>query len=143
MDVDVRVARVAEIDPLTLYGILRLRADVFVVEQACAYLDPDGRDIEPGTYLLWVEAGGEVVATLRVLAEAGGAHRIGRVATARSHRRRGLANRLTERALDLTGADVVLDAQRDVVPFYERFGFRVDGDEFVEDGIPHVPMRRP
>ena len=58
----------AEIEPRTLYGILRLRAEVFVVEQACAYLDLDGRDLEPATRQLWIEAeAGAVIATARVL----------------------------------------------------------------------------
>ena len=140
----VRAAPLAEIDPVTLYRILRLRTDVFVVEQACAYPELDGRDAEPGAVQLWVEQDGAVPATLRLLRDAGGAARIGRVATAREARGAGLAARLMHEALRLAGgAEVALDAQSPLTGWYERFGFAADGPEFVEDGIPHVPMRRP
>lgn len=126
-----------------LYALLRLRAEVFVVEQACVYLDPDGRDLEPATRHLWVEdeGTGEVLATLRVLAEPDGAASIGRVVTAPAQRSRGLAAALVERALEPpTPRPVRIDAQSHLVAWYGRFGFVVDGDEFVEDGIPHTPM---
>ena len=138
----IRDRAAAELDAVTLYKILELRVDVFVVEQQCAYAELDGRDLEPSARQVWVEAGGEVIATLRVLDD-GGALRIGRVATAPSARSGGHAGRLMERALDLAGdRDVVLDAQSYLQGWYERFGFVRSGDEFVEDGIPHVPMRR-
>lgn len=141
---DVHDAALDELDPGTLYRILALRGAVFVVEQDCAYLDPDGRDAEPGARLLWVERDGEVVATLRLLADANGAVRIGRVATAASVRGDGLAGRLMTRALELAGPrTVVLDAQSYLVDWYARFGFVPSGAEFLEDGIPHVPMQRP
>lgn len=139
---DVRDARAADLDITTLYKILKLRVDVFVVEQACAYPELDGRDLEPGARQLWIERAGDVVATLRVLDE-GASLRIGRVATATSARSAGLAGRLMQRALELAGdRAVVLDAQSYLARWYEGFGFVRDGDEFVEDGIAHVPMRR-
>ncbi len=133
-----------EIDARTLYRILALRSRVFVVEQECAYLDIDGRDLEPGARQLWVERDGEVLATLRLLREPDGSGRIGRVVTAPHARGTGLAAELMNRALELAGpVDVVLDAQSHLAGWYERLGFVRDGAEFVEDGIPHVPMRRP
>ena len=80
-------------------------------------------------------------ATLRVLAEPGGERRIGRVATVRAARGAGVARELVEAALAATRGPVVLDAQSHLAGWYERLGFVVDGAEFVEDGIPHVPMR--
>ena len=137
-----RDAATADLDATTLYNILRLRVDVFVVEQECVYPELDGRDLEPGARQLWVEADGAVIATLRVLDD-GAELRIGRVATAPSARSGGHGRRLMERALELAGdRDVVLDAQSYLQGWYERFGFVRVGDEFVEDGIPHVPMRR-
>lgn len=62
------MAAFGELDAYTLYALLRLRAEVFVVEQDCAYLDLDGRDTEPGTRHLWLDRDGEPVAYLRVLA---------------------------------------------------------------------------
>ncbi len=141
--VTVHVAGLAEVDPATLYRILRLRVDVFVVEQNCPYPELDGRDLEPSTKQLWVERDGEVVATLRLLVDPDGTARIGRVATARDARKDGLAGRLMARALELAGdGEVVLDAQSYLERWYERFGFVRCGAEYVEDGILHVPMRR-
>jgi ElaA protein len=140
--VDVRDATLAELDPSTLYRILALRSDVFVVEQNCPYLDPDGRDLEPGARQLWIERDAAVLATLRVLDDDPHTARIGRVATARSARGEGLAARLMTRALELcAGREIVLDAQTYLFDWYRRFGFVRDGEDFLDDGIPHVPMR--
>ena len=140
----VRAARTTELDAATLYRILQLRTDVFVVEQECPYPELDGRDLEPSARQLWIERGDTVVATLRLLIDPDGSARIGRVATAPSVRGTGLAAVLMDAALDLTaGVDVVLDAQTYLQGWYGRFGFVADGAEYVEDGIPHVPMRRP
>src|SRR4051794_32306760 len=65
--VQVQDAALAELDPVTLYRILALRGDVFVVEQNCVYADLDGRDLEPDARQLWIEQDGAVVATLRML----------------------------------------------------------------------------
>lgn len=137
-------APVAELLPRTLYEILALRSAVFVVEQDCVYLDPDGRDLEPDARQLWTERDGTVVATLRLLCEPDRSARIGRVVTAATARGGGVAAELVRRAVELAGpVDIVLDAQSHLAGWYERLGFAVDGPEFVEDGIPHVPMRRP
>nr|WP_217270909.1 GNAT family N-acetyltransferase [Frigoribacterium sp. VKM Ac-2836] len=132
---------VAEIDPVVLYEILRLRVDVFVVEQDCPYPELDGRDLEPGARLLWfTDDDGRVLATLRVLSD-GDDRRIGRVATAVAARGRGLAADLMRAAVAQSEDRLVrLDAQAHLSGWYARFGFVVDGDEFLEDGIPHLPM---
>jgi len=140
----VRSARFAELRPGALYGILRLRSEVFVVEQDCVYLDTDGRDTDPSTTHWWVEDGepGEVVACARLLREPGGGSQIGRVATRASHRRRGLGAQLVRAALALAVAPrpVVVHAQAHLERWYAGFGFVREGDEFLEDGIPHVLM---
>ena len=143
-DLPVRSAGFAELSSHTAYRLWALRSEVFVVEQAAAYLDLDGRDVEPGTRHLWVEADGVPVATLRVLDD-GAMWRIGRVATASGHRGRGLAAALVRAALvECVGRPVVLDAQSHLTDWYAGFGFTVDGAEYVdEDGIPHTPMRQP
>lgn len=123
-----------------LHDLLNLRVDVFVVEQECPYHEVDGRDLEPGTDHLWVEAGDGVAACLRIVTE-GEHRRIGRVATRPDQRGRGLAARLVAAALDRTTGPVALDAQSYLEDWYAAFGFVRVGDEFVEDGIPHVPMR--
>ena len=142
----VRSAPFADLDPLTAYGLWALRSEVFVVEQDCPYPDLDGRDLAPRTRHLWIDRAGAPVATLRVLDDEadGGALRIGRVATARAWRGRGLAARLVTAVLDGAGErDVVLDAQSHLVDWYAVLGFVPDGPGFLDDGIPHTPMRRP
>jgi ElaA protein len=125
-----------------LYAALRLRAAVFVVEQGCAYLDPDGHDLEPGTTHLWLTAAdGTLAAYVRLLTEPGGGHRIGRVVTEPAHRGARLAGRLIDHALTLADRPTVLDAQSHLVHVYARHGFAPDGPEFLDDGIPHTPMR--
>ncbi|HEX7167731.1 MAG TPA: GNAT family N-acetyltransferase [Acidimicrobiales bacterium] len=147
----VRSARFAELSTATLYGVLRLRAEVFVVEQQCVYLDLDGRDTDPTTTHWWIEGdGGDVLAYLRLLRvpssddvsgrKAGSA--IGRVVTAGGLRNRGLGSRLLTAALRVAPRPVRIDAQSRLVPWYATFGFVTTGDEFLEDGIAHVPLQR-
>lgn len=173
MTVRLHSATFAELDAATLYALLRLRVDVFVVEQRCPYPELDGRDTEPDTRHLWLtEAGagsgvggewtgggrsaagagdgggrargGPPLAYLRIVHDPEGP-RIGRVVTAPCHRGTGLAGRLMEAALDMVGDDrpVRLAAQVRLAPFYARYGFVVAGPGFVEDGIAHLPMLRP
>lgn len=137
-------AAFAELDPHTLYALLRLRVDVFVVEQRCPYPELDGRDSEPGARHLWLAPEGQPLdphAYLRILSEPDGSLRIGRVCTAQKGRGYGLSGRLMAAALTRS-APFVLDAQTYLVSFYEGYGFVASGPEFVEDGIPHTPMRR-
>jgi ElaA protein len=132
----------AELTPYEVYALCRLRVDVFVVEQECPYPELDGRDLEPATVHLWFERDGQVLATIRLLDD-GGTRVIGRVATAVPARSAGLAARLVRRGIELSGdAPVTLGAQAHLEGWYERFGFRRSGPGYVEDGIPHVPMRR-
>jgi ElaA protein len=129
------------LDVATAYAVWRLRQEVFVVEQACAYPDLDGRDREAGTRHVVLRVGGAVRGYARVLDD-GSEWRIGRVLLERSVRGRGLADVLLRAALEVAGGrDVVLDAQTPLAGWYAAAGFVVAGPEFVEDGIPHVPMR--
>jgi ElaA protein len=91
---------------------------------------------------VWLEEDGEVLATLRVLDD-GATRAIGRVATAAGARGRGLAARVVAAGIDLCdGLPVTMGAQAHLEDWYGRFGFRRSGEGYVEDGIPHVPMRR-
>jgi len=138
----IRSAGFDQLDPRSAYLLWRLRSAVFVVEQQCPYLDLDGRDLEPGTRHLWVEYDDAPVACLRLLDD-GDCTRIGRVAVAEGHRGRGLAGRLVAAALQMVGdRRCVLDAQSYLADWYARLGFEQTGPEFLDDGIPHVPMRR-
>ena len=140
---DVRVASFADLDTTTLYALLKLRSDVFVVEQQCAYADVDGRDTEPGTRHVWLSRDRDVLAYLRILAD-DGTERIGRVVVAKTERGAGHAGRLLAHALTVIGnRDSVLEAQAQLVGFYQRYGYTATGPQYLEDGIVHVPMRRP
>lgn len=143
-DPQVRAAVLTDLPPATLYAILRLRVDVFVVEQRCAYRELDGRDLEPTTWHLWVQQDpGAVCAYLRMLDEGDGLTRIGRVVTAPAFRGQGLAERLVLAAVARAPGGVVASVQVRLQRWYERLGFAVDGGAYVEDGIAHVPMRLP
>jgi ElaA protein len=137
-------ATFAELDAATLYALLRLRVDVFVVEQHCAYPEIDGRDTEPDALHVWLaDEPTRPLGYLRVLTEPNGVARIGRVAVAGPARGAGLARRLMHAGLEHIGQrPCVLDAQAGLVDFYAEYGFVVTGPEYLEDGIPHVPMRR-
>lgn len=137
-----RVARFADLSAAQLYALLRLRVDVFVVEQRCPYPELDGRDTDPATEHLWVETDGEPTAYLRVL-DGGDAAVIGRVATVAAHRGQGHAAALMREALSRVGArEVRLHAQSYLEGWYAGFGFVRTGPDFLDDGIPHLPMRR-
>ncbi|MXG90071.1 GNAT family N-acetyltransferase [Nocardioides flavescens] len=136
----------AQLDPLAAYGLWKLRQDVFVVEQQCPYPDLDGRDLDPETrHVLLLEDDHEtVVGCARVLDELleEPVWRIGRVCLHPTARGRGLADAVMEAALQICpGRDVVLDAQAPLAEWYAGHGFEVVGEEFLEDGIPHLPMR--
>lgn len=141
-DVEVRVVSFDDLDARAAYVLWRLRQQVFVVEQASPYPDLDGRDLDASTRHLLVEDGHELVGCLRLLDE-GDQARIGRVAVAQSHRGRGVAAALMDRAMELVGERAVrLDAQTGLREWYARYGFAVDGPEFIEDGVAHLPMAR-
>jgi ElaA protein len=133
-----------------LYTVLRLRQEVFVVEQDCAYLDADGSDAACHHLLGWRE--GVLAAYLRVFPPGTcGEHPevvIGRVITAASARGEGLGRTLMEeghrQSVQTWGAQPIwLSAQAHLARFYGSLGYVVCGPGYDEDGIPHLPMRRP
>jgi ElaA protein len=143
MSVRVRTAALDDLAPRTAYAMWRLRQQVFVVEQDCPYPDLDGRDLEDATRHVLLIDDDEVIGCLRVLDDGDWA-RIGRVVVAPAARGRGLATLLMDEAMLVCGdREVRLDAQTGLTRFYAAYGFEVTGPEFDEDGIMHVPMRRP
>ncbi len=131
------------LSPQELYEILRLRVDVFVVEQHCPYPELDGKDLDALHLFLWDEAG--VHAYLRLLPPGVSfdSASLGRVVT--RDRGRGLGRRIldtgVEKARRLGYSSLTIEAQSYARGFYEQVGFRQTGPEFLEDGIPHIPMR--
>jgi ElaA protein len=151
-------ATLPALPPTTLYALLRLRVDVFVVEQTCPYPELDGRDLEPDAWHLWLadaapdpagaaDPAGALerpIAYLRLLTDPDGVARIGRVCVAPDARKAGHASTLMTAALARVGTRPCrLDAQSHLVGFYRGFGFHPAGPEYLEDGIPHTPMHRP
>jgi ElaA protein len=141
-EITVSVLAFDDLDPLTAYDLWRLRQDVFIIEQACPYPDLDGRDLEPGTRHVVLREAEVLLGCARVVDD-GEVWRIGRVVLAPGARGRGLGDALMDAALQVCrGRDVVLDAQSPLAGWYATLGFRVTGPEFLDDGIPHLPMRR-
>lgn len=139
----------AQLTTLQLYELMRLRVDVFVVEQTCPYPELDGKDTLDGVYHLLGYHDDELVACARLL-PAGTTYdnvSIGRVVTKKTARGGGLGHKLLEEALTQCEAlwseqTIDIGAQEHLIEYYSRHGFNVISDSYLEDGIPHVDMRR-
>jgi ElaA protein len=147
MTVALRRSWAKDLDAATLYELLKLRVEVFVVEQACPYPELDGRDLLAETRHFWLDQGdGEVICTLRLMEEHPGGEklfRIGRVCTKRSARGHGHTTRLLQAALAEVGDyPCHINAQTYLEDMYAQHGFVRDGDQYLDDGVPHVPMTR-
>ncbi len=142
--------------PERLYDLLRLRSEVFVVEQACAYQDIDGKDRHPDAlHLLGIADDGTLAAYLRILPHGLGhgattfaEPSIGRVVTAPAWRGRGLGDPLLRQGIAHAlrrwpGSAIRLGAQAHLQAYYARNGFAPASAPYLEDGIPHVEMLRP
>ena len=132
-----------------LYALLALRAQVFVVEQNCPYLDVDGQDLLGATCHLLAWQDDVLVAYLRLLdpATQGGDVVIGRVVIAQQARGTGLGHELMARALLVCaerwpGMPIYLSAQAHLQNYYGRYGFAPVTEVYLEDDIPHIGMRR-
>lgn len=127
-----------------LFAIYKLRVAVFVVEQKCAYQEVD--EVDKASYHLWYEDEDGIEAYLRII-PAGLTRKevsLGRVIAVK--RRCGLGTKIVSDAIsfakkELKTKEIVIEAQTYVKLLYEQLGFRVESEEFFEDGIPHVQMR--
>ena len=135
-----------ELSTTELYEILRTRAEVFVVEQNCAYQDLDGKDLDAVHLFAWNEEG-RVSACLRVFwkDKEKGIAQIGRVVTL-CHGQ-GLGGEILHRGVQIAEQDfgarrIYLEAQQYAIGYYEKEGFEVTSEPFLEDGIPHVTMEK-
>ncbi|NVJ85626.1 MAG: GNAT family N-acetyltransferase [Algoriphagus sp.] len=130
-----------------LYNLLRLRSEVFVVEQDCVFLDQDNKDQKCHHLLLYQEQ--DLVGYCRIV-PAGLSYEevaIGRVVTAPSVRRKGFGRKVMELGIEacqeLYGPCAIrLGAQTYALGFYESLGFQSEGDVYDEDGIEHIEMVR-
>jgi ElaA protein len=137
-----------ELTTAELYSILKLRTDVFFVEQRIDEEELDNRDQEPQTEHVWIADDRGVAAYLRVIVDDVAthldAHRLfGRVVVRADRRGEGLAQELMRYVVREHGHDgLLLHAQEYVAPLYAKFGFEAFGDPYREAGIQHIMMYR-
>lgn len=134
----------------TLYKILALRCDIFVVEQDCPYLDLDGIDLKPEVYQLWCQDEEQnILATARLIPQGiidQDIH-IGRVCVLESARAQKLGHVLMAKAVDdaqkIWGKQrIVISAQAHLEKFYAKHGFEKASEIYLEDNIEHIKMIR-
>lgn len=135
----------AELSPYELYAIIRLRNEVFVVEQNCVFQDADNKDQPAHHLMLWDNE--HLVAYARLL-EPGTAYKemsIGRIISSPAYRGTGAGKLLVNKAIglcrDLFGdGPIRIGAQLYLENFYASFGFAKTSDVYLEDGIEHIEM---
>jgi ElaA protein len=137
----------SELTAEQLYAALSMRSDIFVVEQNCVYLDPDGKDIF-AIHLLGLE-NNSLAAYMRLFPPTDIENFIifGRVLTARSSRTKGYGKKLMEELLsycnkNYPGLSIKCSAQHYLKKFYAGFGFKAVSEIYEEDGIPHISMQK-
>ena len=131
----------SELSTNELYEILKIRAEIFVVEQNCVYQDMDDKDYD--SLHIFFEDGGRGVAYLRAFTKDEDTVQMGRVLTLEHGK--GLGGKLLKEGIEQirkkqNPKKIYIEAQCYAIGFYEREGFVVCSDEFLEDGIPHVQM---
>lgn len=142
---EIKIKSFSELTAQELYEILQARAEVFVVEQECVYQDLDGID-QKSIHVSGYQDG-ELIAYLRMFYHNHEQHavQIGRVLTRK--RKKGFGLELMQAAIQaaqslMHARQIYLEAQSYAIGFYEKAGFRVVSDEFLEDGIWHVQMTK-
>lgn len=142
------ILRFSELDTYTLYALLKLRVDVFVVEQNCPYPELDEKDLHPETRHILLKKGDKILGYSRILPpgvsfqEAPG---VGRVCVAQTARRLGLGELVVAKAIATAkegwpGLDIHISAQCYLQRFYESMGFVAASEPYLEDDIPHLKM---
>lgn len=136
-----------DLTPSELYAIMKIRQEVFIVEQSCPYLDADGKDILSLHLLCYCE--NELAAYARLVPARISYEEIsiGRVVSSPKFRRKNLGRELMKRAIqeieNLNGrVPIRIGAQAYLKKFYEEFGFEDQNEPYIEDGIPHLIMLR-
>ncbi len=134
-----------ELTTKELYAILRLRSEVFVVEQACAYLDPDGKDLD--AYHAQYLENDELVGYLRLLQPTVNAHfsSLGRIVLNQKYRGSGLGLSLIQSGINFSldnfeGMVIKIGAQLALQSYYASFGFKACSAPYDDFGIMHIDM---
>ena len=143
---DARWARLKDLSAIDVHDLLKLRQDVFLLEQSSLYQDIDGLDLDAMHLLVRSKPEGELVGVIRLFAEPeAGRARIGRVVISSGERGSGLGRKLMlaglEKAAELArGCPVDLSAQAHLERFYQSLGFETVSDRYVKDSIDHIDM---
>lgn len=137
-----------ELSTAQLYDILKLRSEVFVVEQTCIYQDMDNKDIQSGVQHLLMLDNNELIGYARLLPHkiSFDTPSIGRILIAPKARDKGLGRTLIKAAIDHTfalwpNANITIGAQKHLSDLYCSFGFVEISEQYLEDGILHVDMQ--
>lgn len=141
-----RILSFQELSTREIYDILQLRSEVFVVEQDCVYQDIDGHDLEAFHLVFYKD---EVLAAYSRILPANAYFdelSIGRVIVKSSFRGQKLGHQLMKESIDFalkeySNQDIVISAQQYLIKFYESHAFKIAGEGYLEDGIPHIKMR--
>jgi ElaA protein len=135
-----------ELSRENLYAILRLRQEVFVVEQQCVFLDLDNRD-QAAIHMLCTDQG-LLAAYQRCIApdSSDSESLLGRIVVCPTRRHHKLGGELVKRGIEHNlrrwpGSDIRISAQAHLQNFYTSLGFNAEGSEYLEDNIPHRQMR--
>ena len=128
-----------------IYQILRLRSEVFVVEQECIYQDIDNK--EKKAVHIFLKEKNEIIAYSRVFKEKEYFENpsIGRVVVANKRRMYGVGKKIMNISIDyikqnIKAKSIEISAQKYLKKFYSNLGFIQEGDEYLEDNIPHLRM---
>ena len=148
MDIQWKIKRFEALSLNELYDLLKLRSEVFVVEQNCVYLDIDGKD-QKALHLIG-EYESQVVAYARLF-EAGDYFdetSIGRVVVSTQYRDKKWGHELMQQAIAaiesyFNTTKITISAQLYLKKFYESHGFEAIGEVYMEDDIPHIRMKKP
>ncbi|WP_299435825.1 GNAT family N-acetyltransferase [uncultured Aquimarina sp.] len=146
-DIFFKIKSFEELSTSELYKILRLRAEVFIVEQNCVYQDVDNKD-QQALHIIGYK-NDEIVAYTRVF-DAGDYFEnasIGRVVVSKNERKYGYGHDLIKKSIEgikeIFGTEQIkISAQCYLNSFYQKHGFKQIGEEYLEDGIPHIAMIR-
>ena len=142
---EIQIKSFEELTNAELYGILRLRGEVFVVEQQCAYQDVDNLD-QRAIHLMLIY-GSELLGYARIFkpGELSESAASGRVVVSPKHRSKAHGKKLMEASMawirdGFQNAGIEISAQAHLISFYSSLGFNEAGEKYLEDGIPHVRM---
>ena len=140
------IKKFSELSTEEIYNILKLRSEVFVVEQNCVYQDIDEKD-QKATHL-FIEKNNEIIAYTRIFKK-GDYHEenpsIGRVVVSKKERGKNFGKEIMLNSIEfikkeLKGRKIELSAQKYLDKFYKDLDFYSEGEDYLEDGIPHQRM---